>query len=321
MRWLFLLLLGINIVIFLWGQQRPVDRVVNAKSPTDEGIETIHLLSADELLQHDTQAPDAPMLKSAEETGNEIKRESVASNAEELAVPNNAQLEESLLTDDEMAPQAALDDNPIFPAAQLSAEETPTGVEGASVPLPDVAGEAEGAAEPTEQAETVAITGEAEANTSPVQDLHCWTLGPFSDLTAAQNGLKSMEDVGVAAKLREEQSREITGYWVLLPPFEDVRKAIDAVNSLKAQGVVDVQRFYKGEFERGVSLGVYNRRFNAEKRKAQIETKGFVPDVLPRYRQLSAYWLDYQSAPDTPLPRELGASFTALVPAERYCND
>jgi hypothetical protein len=324
-RWLFLLLLGINAAIFLWGQQRPDNAHVAVQSSTDEGVPTIHLLTVEELaqlrdvstgaLEQEAQGEIAPLDTSKDVPG--PAEEKVEERSLIAATPNS----ESVPTVDQNVSPGRAGGDSIVEETQEPSVSGNESVEDDRIAAEETVTETDSDADETRMEESV-VAGEAlvAERVLHVPLKSCWTIGPLSDLDLAHERQQSLAQKGLDTELREEQSRDITGYWVLLPPFDEVRQAIDAVNSLKAQGVVDVQRFYKGEFERGVSLGVYNRRFNAEKRKAQIETKGFIPDVLPRYRLVPSYWLDYQLSHDSQLQGELEALFQPLVPAERECN-
>lgn len=106
----------------------------------------------------------------------------------------------------------------------------------------------------------------------------------------------------------------------MLPPYENARIANQVVEQLKSRDVVDVQRFYKGELQNGVSLGVYNQRYNAEKRRAQIETKGFSPEVLPRYNEVPAYWVDYRSENEADILNDLPSGYRDLAVTRQECD-
>ena len=108
---------------------------------------------------------------------------------------------------------------------------------------------------------------------------------------------------------------------MVLPPYENAAAANEVVNQLKARDVIDVQRFYRGELQNGVSLGIYNQRFNAEKRRAQIETKGFSPEVLPRYNEVLRYWIDYRSGNEVDVLGDMPSAYGDLAVTPRECED
>lgn len=159
-----------------------------------------------------------------------------------------------------------------------------------------------------------------QEHSEPLQ-LICNVLGPIEDEVLAKAIFREIErQGGVGAALRTEPLKRVTGYWVVLPTYNDYGGAIDAIKKLKQQGIVDIQRFYRGELKDGVSLGIYNRRLNAEKRKSQIEEKGFSPEILPRYTEIPAFWIDIKTEHSDDLLGRITDHYPALESKNTECN-
>ncbi len=59
-------------------------------------------------------------------------------------------------------------------------------------------------------------------------------------------------------------------YWVMLPPYPDLNKAIEAAAELNAMKIKDFFVVRSGDYENAVSLGVFSTRANAQRRLEQI---------------------------------------------------
>ena len=355
MRWLFLLMVAVNIAIYVWGLQHETDTSA-ALDPRYNNIGEIILLSKADIERSATDQPSVngdtgePLVSSKQRIGDEDNSSTITLEASESDITQEPALyagDEISENDDTGEPvvsseqrigdegnsstitpeasESALTQEPALSAGmEAEAVVNATAPEGDSestettISPPPLIPAAEVTEEPppalVEESET------AEAETVVVQQMFCWTLGPIQERPGALTILETVEKMGVSALLREEIEKTITGYWVVLPPYENASTASKVVKQLQARDVIDVQRFYRGEFQNGVSLGVYNRRFNAEKRKAQIETKGFFPEVLPRVKEVPRFWVDCQTASDIDILGNLPSEFRDLVATQRTCD-
>ncbi len=268
MRWLFVLLLGANVALFLWGwsQEQQERRKVQTLEP-----ELGHL----------------PLLsETAARTPAESVQEENADGPEPPSVPEEAPVPVAVAESPVVPPppEEAVtegDEPPPSPVSPVVAESTSTGQE----PPP-------AAVVPPE--ETPAVVAEQREPPVPVIERSCGAIGPFQDEATAREAIARLVERDIDATLRPEQEERITGYWVIIPPYPTQREAIDAVAALRQQGVVDLSRFYRGELKNGISLGVYRRERNAEMRRRQIAEKGFEAELLPRRRKQEVFYVDYQ---------------------------
>lgn len=330
MRWLVFLLIAANIAIYLWGVQR--EWVVSTDSdPRYRQIGEIILLTkadiedlvAKQLLEKE-KSENAKVTTDQQPT---IELDSPELPAEliqdEPTSEAQADTEISSVTNIETAPPeeaipvkeptqvtntlASFNENELENDGEQTETEEP--------PMIDKSDRIEAPLQ--EQAEE---NNDAKPEAAVVSETRCWTLGPMAQRQAADNFLKAVADKVISAKVREGTEQIITGYWVVLPPYESASAANKVVEQLKARDVIDVQRFYQGEYQNGVSLGIYNRRHNAEKRKAQIEAKGFFPEVVPRYKEVPNYWTDFISQGEVNADMNIPSSYPDSVLTEQQCQ-
>lgn len=312
MKWLFFIVLTVNIAIYVWGLQRETDTSTTL-DPRFRNIGEIILLAKEDLeIPAIVQSPVSESAGEPEATSDQQfdSEESVS-----ITIP------ETVYATDESTPQVALPARGEKKVGEV-AENAILGELNNDSPesaIPLLATSAEETDKfPLDQAEA---TEAAEAETVVPQATFCWTLGPITQKPGALNLLGVVGKQALSADLREEMEKNISGYWVLLPPYENASAANEVVKQLKSRDVIDVQRFYKGEFQNGVSLGIYNQRYNAEKRRAQIETKGFSAEVVPRYNEVRSYWIDYRSEREVNGHVDIPPAFRGLATSRRQCSD
>ena len=150
----------------------------------------------------------------------------------------------------------------------------------------------------------------------------CGTLGPVREESVAQFVKDTLREQSIETALRRESIKEEAGFWVIIPPFDDRQMAIDTVTRLKELGVSDIWRFYRGEYKNGVSLGMYSRRKNAEQRRDSIIGLGYLPEVVPRFRDVEQHWIDYRIAKDRDAPdfKSIFEEVPGLTNSESQCT-
>ena len=308
MKWLFFIVLAVNIAIYVWGQQRETGTSA-ALDPRFRNIGEIILLT-----QEDLENPPIALSSISDNAGESEAIAEPQSGAEEnLSIPSPEAVAAT-----EPTPEAALSVGKEAEVVENSPSEEAHD-ETPETEIPSLAAASEEMEKvPLVQAEEVAT---AEAEITVPQATFCWTLGPMTQKPGALNLLGVVAKQALSAELREEPEKNITGYWVLLPPYESASAANEVVKQLKSRDVIDVQRFYKGEYQNGVSLGIYNRRFNAEKRREQIEAKGFSAEVVPRYNEVPRYWIDFRSEREANGGVDLPSAFRGVTASRRECND
>lgn len=249
MKWLFTLLLLVNLVILGWGLQRDPNAAAVATS-VSPGIGNLQLLS---------------------------------------------EVDGSL---DGVGPEQQTD-QPLPDPAAAKAPSVSTAPSSVSGPTQE---QGVGESPVPEKLPAPAVTT-AEAEPSPEQKspepapLVCGAFGPFERGAEARAIAESLVGKGMDTSLRRESMEKPIGFWVLIPPLSSQQAAIEKVKQLRASGIEDIRRFVKGDLKDGISLGVFSRKANAQKRQQEIASKGHRADVVPRLITVPSYWIDYRSDP------------------------
>jgi hypothetical protein len=129
----------------------------------------------------------------------------------------------------------------------------------------------------------------------------CFSLGPFHSVEEVDEVYASLQDVTVNITERQSQALVEQGYWVYLPPFNDLVEANQSLFSLQALGLKDIGVIYNGEWTNAISLGYFRRQGNAVKRKKSLEDRDYSPLIRVRRQAEDRFWLDYEQNPGSDL--------------------
>ena len=128
----------------------------------------------------------------------------------------------------------------------------------------------------------------------PVPGPLCFSVGPLrSDKEIEEIGNWLRREGGIF-ELRVGERREITLYWIFMPPFETAAEANEQANKLRAQGIDDIAVIPGGDMANAISLGVYSRRASLDRRLEELHDLGHDPSLVPRFKTLKASWFDVQ---------------------------
>jgi hypothetical protein len=130
----------------------------------------------------------------------------------------------------------------------------------------------------------------------------CFSIGPFYSLEDRDALLATLERVSNGVVERETEALVEKGYWIFMPPYISLLEANRELLSLKALGLSDVGIIYDGEWKNAISLGYFLRQENAQRRKGDLEKRGFEPRMMVRRQSEPRYWLDYEQSPGAELP-------------------
>lgn len=279
MKWLFLLLLIVNLVILGWGVQSERSAATIAPVlPADLG--DLRLLSEVEsasipvqLLPQDLAVSQS--LPAVAEASGEVNPES-----EEKPEPEpESRNEES----GSIQPEPELGEAPVGDIPQQLAAKNEEPVVEVEI-MHDAGAEVE-----SEDSLEQAVVPEKSVT------LTCGAFGPLERGSRARSVLSKLLQADIEASLRSETHKKTIGYWVIIPPLESKEAAIKTVKELRAQGVKDIRRFFRGDQKNGISLGVFSKQGNAEKRQQELVDKGQPAEVQPRYIDAPLYWVDYRA--------------------------
>jgi hypothetical protein len=152
----------------------------------------------------------------------------------------------------------------------------------------------------------------------------CYTLGPFASETGAGEANETLGSLGLATQQREGTRRELTGYWVYIPPFPSRAEAKKVTALLKDRAVKDFQIVPSGPNKNAISLGFFRNHDSAEQHYARISALGLNPIKEDIYKENSGLWLDFSSPNRPPLPEAiidaLQQQYGGIAMHERDCS-
>lgn len=120
----------------------------------------------------------------------------------------------------------------------------------------------------------------------------CMALGPFAtqeDLRIARSALGSQVR---RMRARQEQTTQMRGWWVHLPPSANHAAALAQARQLSARNIHDFFVISAGDNQNTVSLGLFKDPANAHKRRDEIVAAGFPAQLSERTEMVPEYWLD-----------------------------
>jgi cell division protein FtsN len=169
-------------------------------------------------------------------------------------------------------PDAAATAEPEVPEAAVTAAQEPAAA--TSVAASETAREQEAASQVVQGAEDEPV---------PV----CKTIGPLLTEADAHAIRAQLATQGFDSKVRAEEVRNPSGYWVFMPamPAADARRV---VAELDAHGLTD---HYIGK-QNYISLGIFSRKDKAQEHLDRLKALGFDAILDQRYRKQMVYWLD-----------------------------
>ena len=165
-------------------------------------------------------------------------------------------------------------------AFQVEAGTVPRQPDPSSDPSSDVAGSPDTPS--TDETDIGADTGSPSA--APVE-AGCYEVSGLqsaSDIESVAAWLGSRG--GAISAQRPATSAEILNYKVYLDPFDSPGAAEARISQLRSQGIDDIIRIAKGEFENGIALGVYASEEAAKRRVESIVALGYPARYAARYR-------------------------------------
>ena len=136
----------------------------------------------------------------------------------------------------------------------------------------------------------------------------CWELGPFEEeirvrSLALPRGVRRLQ-------VKHSRIRVPAGYYVLVPAQSSREQARAIARRLREKGVRDSWVFSSGPLKNAISLGMFSREENAQRRLEEIRRLGFPAELQQRHRSLEGY-LVHVRGPDTPATRRLLKELTA----------
>ncbi len=291
MRWLFLIVLFLNLAYIAWQTTRPVTQSYENVQPL-KNVRPIVLLS--ELKQQEqvvatAQIPSqqnddadkqrsSPQIVKVEEIAEAVK---VAELAEIASFKKSEQIKQPVLPSDE---------NKIV--AEIKPLKTPN--ESQEEPLMSMEGG----------------RGAGSQEGGAIIKENCFTLGPFRDLDKLRSLTREIKPYVITTDFRGREQREQYLYWVYIQPEKNRKKAIETGKRLKAKKIKDYYVIREGEKIHGISLGRFRNKNSANGLAKKAKKLGFDVTVEPVFKSYTVYWLDYQLADGVNIPETLFEHYT-----------
>ena len=133
----------------------------------------------------------------------------------------------------------------------------------------------------------------------------CWRIGPWSSPTHRDALARELNAAGVGGAPHQDVERKAR-QWMVYLPGRDGRDTDEKLERLSAAGYSDIFVFRRGNRRGDISLGLYDRRKNAETRRQAVRNDGFDAKLARRFDSVPRYWL---------LAGDLGAAELAEVHA------
>jgi len=134
-------------------------------------------------------------------------------------------------------------------------------------------------------------------------ELACYSIGPFVQEKSVKSVSSILTELGMVTTYKSETRREISGYWVYIPPLPSRDDARNVISMLKERGLKDFLIVSNGENRNAISLGFFGTKDGAQQHQTRMKTLGLNPIMEESYRQSNGFWLDFSSPNTPPLPQ------------------
>ncbi len=286
MKWLFLLLLIINIGIFAWGyQHEQVKRQTTVEAGTDVGdMRLISELEEDEKREIADDGAEVVIAKAEQAVAEHIT-------AQEEGDVQTATIE-AVEDEDAAVTEKVVEDKKSQPEDTAKAESVSEPKEEKVKKVEEAEGQQEVASkdDAPKQKEKKQVRGENGAVR------RCGIIGPLKDRQVAKDVVEDLSGSEIEAKLERKIEKEQIGYWVVIPPVEDGSQAQAKIDELAQVGLKDIWHFRGGGMKNAISLGMFAKKENAENFSKEVLKKGFKTEMQPRYLNRTKYLVKFSIA-------------------------
>lgn len=122
----------------------------------------------------------------------------------------------------------------------------------------------------------------------------CTMVGPFGVLLHAEYFVDRLAAMDVDAVIRSLEVPDGVGYWVYLPPEVSDAAALRRLYEVQSKKI-DSYIIPSGDLARGISLGIYSDRAEADKRMREVTDHGYQPVMKEVARAISETWVSVPS--------------------------
>jgi SPOR domain len=139
----------------------------------------------------------------------------------------------------------------------------------------------------------------------------CYTYGPIPSEEESELLSKWLHEREIIYNQRQtdEQGKQL--FWVYLAPQNSLEQAKAAMNDLKEKGVKDMRLIREGDLLNAISLGLFSSQAAVNRRLNEIEAKGYQSVVVPYSGGKKIFWFDVSVVQNSSYVNELFTGFPA----------
>jgi len=267
MRWLFLVVLSLNLAYIAWQTLKPDENLYAYVAPL-KNVRPIVLL-------RELPPQQAQVIDSASPQQETVEK---VNNVDSLAVTESKTIEQEK----------------VEPVSEVVAEEMP-----AAEIKPVVADITE------KLAQDAVNAGSLASSMRPITESMCYTLGPFRNLDELRGFTREIKSYVVEADFRGKEEKEQSLFWVYIQPETSKKKAVETGKRLKEKKIKDFYLIREGEKIHGISLGHFRNKSGAYGLAKKVQKLGFDVQVEPVFKTSTVYWLDYKLASGASIPQSI----------------
>jgi len=137
----------------------------------------------------------------------------------------------------------------------------------------------------------------------------CFTLGPFRELDTLRALMRNIKEYVEEVSFRSRDEKESSLFWVYLSPLENRAQAKKVGQALKAKKIKDFYIIRSGDKKNGISLGQFRNKNGAYRLAKKVKKLDFSVEVEPVFKTYTLYWLDYRLINGNTIPEALTAKY------------
>jgi hypothetical protein len=146
----------------------------------------------------------------------------------------------------------------------------------------------------------------------------CRALGPIESSEQADRLAAALADQA-ARVTRRQQTESVIDSYMVMTPFPATPGETGSLKArLRAKGIDDFYVLPRGENKGRISLGVYNKKSWAERRKAQLAERGIEVQVGVRTKSRPQYWLNVEMTEDDVNELQLLRTVDRIAPEQKF---
>ena len=158
---------------------------------------------------------------------------------------------------------------------------------------------------PVEGSEPVASVLDSGVSQA-TQPMSCVRVGPFETRERAIALTAEVTRIGLASNITSEKPQLVTDFQVLQTPEVTGVHLEEDLARLQRAGMTDAAAIEDGEYAGGISLGLFDLRANAIKRRQEVDRYGLTAEIVERTSEKALLWIDIYESPGKKLtPEEL----------------